>query len=803
MGKYKFSDKSHKGEYLKDSLLVLEDIVESPLICLFLKPLKNFFEFLLYIIQTMAIIKTAVGRRSFLKSTVLAGGGMLLGFSWLAACQSKTEEEVLAMPKEWFEINSYLKIGENGVVTIYSPNPEFGQNVRTSMPMLVAEELDLDWKKVIVEQAPYHAEKYGFQFTGGSRGIMSRWEPLRMAGASARQMLRQAAAQAWQVPLDEITTEAGVLYHKKSEQSADYGTFASAAASLPVPEEVALKAVEDFKIIGTSRKNVDVKNIITGKPMFGIDYRKEGMLIAMIVHPPAFGMTLKSVDDAEVKNMPGIKDVLTIKSYKDGFEKGGFDANAFPEIVAIVGNSTWEVMKAKKKLKVEWQTFESYSETIKGWRGDLQTKKVPAGLESTTSHKEQMEALAAKPGKIVRKDGNPEAAFKKAAKVIERTYSAPFLAHNCMEPMNSFAHVEGDKVQIATPLQIPSAIIPALAASLDIPTENIDMEMTRMGGGFGRRAYAHYVVEAALISKQVNAPIKLIYTREDDMTHGIYRPSYQATYRAALDENNKLIALHIKAGGIPESPLFANRFPAGALDNYLAEEWSIDSNITIGAFRAPRSNFMAGAEQSFLDEVAEAAGQDPIQFRLDLLKRAEENPVGEKNDYDAARYAGVLELVREKANWGQTTANTHRGISAYFCHSTYAAHILDMTIEKGKPVVQKVCCAIDCGIVVNPDAASNMAEGAITDGVGNAFYGAMTFKDGVPEKQNFDTYRMIRMGEAPKAIEVHFVQNEIKPTGMGEPPFPPIFGAVANAMYKATGTRHYHQPFLGDKQILG
>jgi len=733
----------------------------------------------------------------------MAGGGMMLGFSWLASCQNKTEEEVLAMPKEWFEINSYLKIGDNGVVSIYTPNPEFGQNVRTSMPMLVAEELDVDWKNVIVEQAPYHPENFGRQFTGGSRGIMSRWEPLRMVGATAREMLRTAAAEAWQVPVDEITTEAGILYHKASNKSAGYGEMASAATAIPVPTEVKLKETKDFKIIGKSHKNVDGKDIVTGKPMFGLDYHQEGMLIAMIEHPPAFGMTLKSVDDAAVKAMPGIKDVVTIKSYKDGFEKAGFDVNAFPEIVAIVGNSTWEVMQAKKKLKVEWQPFSTYIEKVKGWRGDVSDKKVPAGLESTTSHKEQMAALAAKPGKIVRKDGNPEAAFKKAAKVIERTYSAPFLAHNCMEPMNSFAHVQGDKVKIATPLQIPGFIVPTVAASLGIPAENVEMDMTRMGGGFGRRAYGHYVVEAALISQKVNAPVKMVYTREDDMTHGIYRPTYQATYRAALDENNNLTALYVKAGGIPESPLFANRFPAGALDNYMAEEWSIDSNITIGAFRAPRSNFMAGAEQSFLDEVAETIGKDPIQFRLDLLKRAQENPVGERNDYDAARYAGVLELVREKANWGQNDANKNRGVSAYFCHSTYAAHILDLVVEEGKPVVEKVTCAIDCGIVVNPDAAINMAEGAITDGIGNAFYGELTFKDGVPEKKNFDKYRMIRMSEAPKAIDVHFVQNDIKPTGMGEPPFPPIFGAVANAMYKATGKRHLQQPFLGDKQVLG
>lgn len=753
----------------------------------------------------MTKIKTHIGRRAFIKNTSLASGGLVLGFSFLNSCKPEQAKEmaVREMPKEWFEMNSYLKIGDNGVVTIYTPNPEFGQNIRTSMPMLVAEELDVDWKNVVVEQAPYHAEKYGFQLTGGSTGIRTRWEPLRMAGATARQMLKEAAAKTWQVPIEEITAESGVLQHKVTKKSAGYGEMASVAAKLTVPEEVQLKEVKDFKLISRSHKNIDAKSIVTGVPMFGMDYQKEGMLIAMIVHPPAFGLTLESVDGEAAKAMPGIKDVITIKSFKEGFQKHGFDTNAFPELVAIVGNSTWEVMQAKKKLNVFWKPITANTEIVNGFFGK-ETRNTPAGLESTANHKAQMEALTGIPGKIVRKDGNPEAAFKKATKILERSYTAPFLAHNSMEPINAFAHVEGDKVKIAAPIQIPAFIIPTIASSLGIPQENIEMELPRMGGGFGRKGYAHFVVEAALISQKVNAPIKLVYTREDDMTTGIYRPTYHATYRAAFDEYNNLTALHVKAGGIPESPLFANRFPAGAIDNYMAEEWAIDSNITVGAFRAPRSNFMAGAEQAFLDEVAEAKGMDPIQFRLDLLKRAKDNPVGKDNEYDADRYAGVLELLREKSDWNQTPANVHRGVSAYFCHNSYAAHVLDIRIDEGKPVVEKVVCAIDCGIVVNPDAAKNMAEGAITDGIGNAFFGELTFKDGVPQKTNFDQYQMIRMSDAPKEIEVHFVENEIAPTGLGEPPFPPIFGAVANALYKATGQRHYRQPFVtAKKQIVG
>ena len=294
----------------------------------------------------------------------------------------------------------------------------------------------------------------------------------------------------------------------------------------------------------------------------------------------------------------------------------------------------------------------------------------------------------------------------------------------------------------------------------------------------------------------MKAPIKLLYTREDDMTAGIYRPAYHAKFKAGLDADNNLIAFHVTAGGIPQSPLAANRFPAGAVDNYLAEDWTIDTNLTVGSFRAPGSNFMASAEQSFLDEVAESAGKDPIDFRLELLERAQNNPVGENNDYEADRYAGVLKLVKEKSNWGTSNSKLYRGVSAYFCHYSYAAQVLDMVVENGQPIVQKVTCALDCGMVINPDAAINMAEGGIIDGIGNALYGELTFNKGVPDKNNFDTYRIIRMSESPKEIDVHFIKNQIDPTGLGEPMFPPIFAAMANALYKATGKRHYHQPFL-------
>jgi isoquinoline 1-oxidoreductase beta subunit len=412
-----------------------------------------------------------------------------------------------------------------------------------------------------------------------------------------------------------------------------------------------------------------------------------------------------------------------------------------------------------------------------------------------------MEELARQPAQVLRKDGDPEAAFQRAAKTLERTYNAPFLAHNCMEPVNCFAHVTADQADIYGPMQTPEFIMQALTARLGLPKEKIKIRLARMGGGFGQRAYGHHMVEAAVISQKLQAPVKLIYSREDDLTYGIYRPMYTATYRAALDENNNLIAFHVKGGGVPEHPIHANRFPAGAVDNYLAEGWQIPSNITIGAFRAPRSNFNAAAEQSFLDELAELAGKDPIDFRLELLDRAKRNPVGKDNDYDADRYAGVLKLVREKSKWDTQRGN--RGVAAYFCHNTYVAEVVDLNMQGNKPIVNNVVAAVDCGIVINPDAAINMSEGGIVDGIGNALFGELTFAEGVPDKSNFHQYRMIRQKDAPRAIEVHFVKNEHDPTGLGEPLFPPIFAALANALYKATGKRYYNQPFLKEQPKLG
>jgi len=729
---------------------------------------------------------------------MLAGGGLMISFRGWSRLSLEDKINDADLPEQWYELTGYIKITPDNIIKILCPNPEFGQNVMTSLPMIVGEELDADWQKLVVEMGPHDNVKLGPQFTGGSNSVRMYWKPLRDAGAAARHMLIEAAAQTWSVPADEVTTKAGMLYHEKSGKSGNYGDFASKASGLAIPKGVKLKDAQNFNIVRNSKKNVEGLKIVTGKPLFGLDYTHEGMLIAMIEHPPAFGKKLKSFDASEALKMPGIKDVFSMKLYEEGYEQAGFDTRTFNDLLVVVGNTTWEVMNARKKLKVTWEPISETKETIGGMRGKREVI-VPAGLESTSIQLAKMAEYSKKPAQQLRKDGDPETAFKNAAQVLERTYTAPFLAHNCMEPMNSFAHVTDEKALIVIPHQAPGWIEPTLSKILNLPADKIEIQMSRMGGGFGLRAYGHYVTEAALISKKVKAPVKLVYSREDDMTYGIYRPMYTATYRAALDANKNLIAFHVKGGGIPEHPVHANRFPAGAVDNYLAEGWEIPSNITIGAFRAPRSNFNAAAEQSFLDELAELMGKDPIDFRLELLKRAKENPVGKNNDYDADRYAGVLKLLKEKSGWNKPENKKYsRGVAAYFCHNSYAGHVVDVVKRDGQPYVERVFSAVDCGIVVNPDSATNMVQGAVVDGIGNAFYGGLTHKEGAPEQNNLNRYRIIRMKEAPKKIEVHFVQNDIDPTGLGEPPFPPVFGAVANAIYKNTGKRYYDQPYLNE-----
>ncbi len=726
-------------------------------------------------------MKSTLNRRNFLKASTMAGGGLMISFNMLFS--SKSRANVLGnVPEDWHDVNAYLKIAEDGRVTIFSVNPEIGQNVKTSMPMLIAEELDVDWKDVIVEQAGLDTKNYRRQLAGGSQSIRAAWEPLRKAGATARELLRRAAAQKWDVPVAEIQTAGGRLIH--GDKSLGYGEVASLAGQLDPPAEVKLKDPKDFRIIGTPTKNVDGMKIVTGQPLFGLDTYRENMLTAMIIHPPAFGMKLKSMDASDALAMPGIQEVITIDSRPEGAELQWSDINAFPELIVVVGTSTWEVMKAKKAVKAEWEEG--------------------SPLESTSDHEQGLaELLESGADEPDRRDGDPDYAFENAAKIIEKTYSGPFLPHNTMEPMNFFADVRADRAELHGPIQTPEYLQKTVSELTGLAPENISVMMSRMGGGFGRRLYGNFGVEAALISRKIKAPVKLVYTREDDMTQGTYRPAYKIMYRAALDGNNRLIGFHARGAGIHGGPLFANRYPAGAVDNYLCENLTLESNVSTGAWRAPRSNFVAGAEQAFLDEVAEAAGKDPVEFRLELFERAISDPVGTQNDYDAERYAGVIRMVRDKSGWGRETAGVSRGMAAYYCHNSYVAQVVDLVMENDKPRVKKVWCAIDCGIVVNPEGARNQVEGGIVDGIGHAMYSALTMVDGVPNQQNFDKYKLIRHNQSPLEVEVFFVDNGIDPTGLGEPSLPPVIGALANALAKATGRRQYSQPFMTDTVLRG
>ncbi|WP_375447966.1 molybdopterin cofactor-binding domain-containing protein [uncultured Fibrella sp.] len=717
-------------------------------------------------------------RRNFLKVAAAAGGGLFLGFNWTdaeAAVDSAVTDLSLAgnvpgaVPGVGF--NSYLSINPQGIITIMSPNPEVGQGIKTAFPIVVAEELDVDWKNVVVEQAPLDNKKFERQVAGGSGSIPHSWTRLRKAGATARMMLVDAAAKRWNVPATECTTASGFVMHTASNRKLSYGELATEAAQLPVPGDVKLKDQKDFKLIGQSIKNVDNPGIITGKPLFGLDFYREGMLFAMLQRP-AFGYTLKSFNEAAIKAMPGIVDVLT------------FDNN-----VAVVGKSTWQVRKAKDALKIEWTKTDA--------------------TESTSDHNRIFtELLNAPTATVRRKDGDVDAAFKSAAKVVTAEYQCPFLPHSPMEPMNFFAHVRPDGVELVGPTQTPDLARNETAKLLGISPDKVTVQLTRMGGGFGRRLKADYAVEAVQVSKRVNAPVKLIWTREDDMTGGSYRPSVRYRFQAALDAQGNMIGYKLRGVGINEgNATREDNFPSGAVDNLLIESVNHKSAITTGPWRAPTTNFLAFAEQSFIDEVAQAAGKDPVKFRLDLLDKAKAKPVGAIK-YDIDRMKAVINMAVEKSGWGTKKGADGRpvaqGFSVYFSHRSYVAQVGEVAMVKDKPVLQKVYAVADCGIVINESGSRQQVTGCIVDGIGHAMFGNMTFKDGVPEQSNYNNYRMIRLNEIPD-VEVHFVDNGIEPTGLGEPSLPPAGAAVANAIFKASGKRVRSQPFIQDeafKRIL-
>lgn len=707
----------------------------------------------------MTLIKTNHNRRSFLKVSALAGGGLMIGFNW--ACSPS--EEMRQPPSEWFKMNAFLSVADNGQVTIMSPNPEIGQNIKTSMPMLVAEELDIAWEDVLVEQGMLDEDAFTRQVAGGSQSIRQGWKSLRMAGGTARQMLINAAAQEWGISAADCTTKDGVI--SGGGKKIGYGEVASIAATMDAPEDVELKDPKTFKIIGNSKNNVDIESIVSGAPVFGMDFHREGMLHAIVARPPAFGMALDSYDDTDAKAVNGVVDVIK-----------------FGDKVAVLATNTWAGFKGKKALKIQWKSAQK--------------------LENTDEHDRQLlKLLDTKDGTPRREDGNVKTAFAEAEKVIEKVYEAPFLPHNTMAPMNFFADVTDSKVEMVGPIQTPQWTRDRVAQLLDRPKEQVIMGMTRMGGGFGRRLYGDFALEAAEISSIAKKPIKVVFSREDDMTAGTYRPASKYKFRAAI-KGGKITGYHLTGAGVGGNGWTReNWFPAGGIENYRVESYGLESNITTGAWRAPITNFLAVAEQSFFDEVAEEMGMDAVQLRLDILERAKNNPVGTL-DYEPEKMIGVIKLAAEKGNWGKEESGISKGFSSYYSHNTYVAEVANVRMRDGNPFIESMTTAVDCGIVVNPEAAINQIQGGVVDGVGHAMYGEFSFVNGEPQASNFDKFRLIRMKEAPK-VDVHFVKSFNDPTGLGEPSLPPAGGALANGIAKATGTRLYKIPFVKESIVFG
>jgi len=698
----------------------------------------------------------SVSRRSFIKVTAVAGGGLLLGFSSSKPADSGLNENLT--------FNPFILISPDGTITIFSPNPEVGQGIKTAMPMVVAEELDADWSKVKVEQAPLDGKKYQRQVAGGSGSLKASWGTLRQAGATVRMLMVAAAAQKWQVPVSSLRTENSMVLGDKLKAS--YAELATEAVKQEIPAKIILKKPSEFKLLGKSIACVDNKDIFLGKAVFGIDFKRPGMKYAVVARPPGFGQIPDKVNDAAAKAVTGV-----------------FGVFPFDDKIAIVADSTWAALKGRQVLEVSW------------------IQKTPA--ESTVMHDKWLtDLLTQKPAKSFRADGDAEAVFGQANKVIEASFSCPFLPHNAMEPMNFFADVKENSAELVGPTQTPQRSQTKVAEILGIPADAVTVQMTRMGGGFGRRLSSDFAEEAAKISRLAKSPVKVQWTREDDMAGGVYRPACKYIYKAAINKEGEMTGFHVRGAGLNVgNPTRENNFPAGAIQHLLIEGHNKESNVSTGPWRAPVHNFVAFAEQCFLDEVAAELKKDPIDFRLNLLAKAASNPVG-KVEYDIERYKKTIELVRKMSGWDTKKEGVFRGFSAYFSFSSYVAMIAEVTMVNNKPVIKKVYCAADCGIVVNKSGAENQIVGGIIDGLGHAQFGNIEIKDGKSQQANFDTYRMIKMNES-FPVEVQFVENEIDPTGLGEPALPPAAAAVANAMFAATGNRIYSQPFAEMKKNLG
>jgi isoquinoline 1-oxidoreductase subunit beta len=736
---------------------------------------------------------TRLSRRSFLQVTALAGGGMLIG--------TYIEPKAFAQkpPQTPLTPNTFIRIAADGTVTLISRNPEIGQNIKTMLPMLIAEELEVDWKKVKVEQADFDP-KYGLQSTGGSRAASNNWMPMRQVGAAGRVMLIEAAAKTWGVPESECFASNGRVYHRPTDRSLGYGELAVKAAALPAPDLNSLKLKEagDYKIIGLPTASVDVPDIATGKPIFGIDFTMPGMLYAAYEKCPVFGGKVVSANVDEVKKMPGVRHVFVVDhSVEVGPVMEG-DPGLVPG-VAIVADTWWQAQTARKKLNVKWD-------------------EGPASQQSSEGFAKRAEELSKQaPQRTLKNDGNVDEALKNAAKPLEAAYSYPFISHAPLEPRNCSARFKDGKLEVWSTTQQPGRGRALVAKTLGIPEDDITIHLLRAGGSFGRGLTNDYMAEVAYIAKTVGVPVKLLWSREDDMTHDYYRPGGFHFLKGGVDASGKLVAWsnHFVSFGdgekfSPSASITPTEFPSGFVPNFAMHASVMPLELKTGALRAPGANSQAFVMQSFIDELAHAAGKDAIQFRLELLaaprqqivekaaKPKVENepshtPAGAGHQaYDVARMRGVLELAAQKSGWRKRNLpkGTALGVAFHYSFQGYFAHVAEVSVEaNNKLKVNKIWACGDVGSqIINPSGAQAQVEGAIIDGLSELMNQEITIERGRVVQTNYDQHQLLRLRQAPQ-IEVTFLKTEHSPTGLGEPALPPVIPAVCNAIFAATGRR--------------
>jgi len=713
--------------------------------------------------------RSVASRRTFLKVTAAAGGGLLLSLRFSGVAEAAGNGQSAPV-----RITAFVSITPDNVVTIMAKNPEIGQGVKTMLPMLVAEELDVDWSQVRTKQADLNPALYGNQHAGGSTSTPQNWDPLRRAGAAARQMLVTAAARRWNIAESECTTASGQVLHKASGRTLPYGAIAADAAAVPVPDlhSVKLKDPRDYKIIGHSVPGVDSPLVVKGEPLFGIDTVVPDMLYAVFAKCPVFAGKVVSANLDEIKALPGVRHAFTVA--------GGANLAGLMPGVAIVADSWWRADKARRQLKVQWDEGATRQQSSAGFA-------------------RQAAAFGAKmPERNLRSDGDAAAALSAAAKVVEAEYAYPFIAHAPLEPMNCTARVQDGKVEIWAPTQNPEPGRKLVAQTLGVDEKNITVHMTRVGGGFGRRLMTDYMAEAAWISKEAGVPVKLLWTRADDMQHDFYRPGGFHFFKAGLDADGKVVAWqqHFVSYGrngrfAPSADLSPDAFPAHRVPNLSYGASLIPLGVPTGPLRAPGDNALAFVFQSFIDELAHAAGKDPLQFQIDLLGKDELLP-GKGLGFNTGRVRGVLEKVREVSGWGkrELPTRTGLGVAVYYSHLGYFAEVVEAAVATdGQIKINKVWAVGDIGShVINPTAAINMAQGAILDGFAEALHQEITIEGGRVVQANFDTFPLLRMAQTPP-IEVHFIQSDNSPTGLGEPPLPPAIPALCNAIFAATGKR--------------